>query len=179
MRENWASYRGLNHSRWPGQTRALLNRAGNYEWSNDPEHTSCYHRVVAVAFVVVSILVSFARTATRFPLCSAQLLLREVWRSVTAPRSLFSATFSALPRFFNERRKEFHAWDACTAGAIVQSMENWLCIRLWLTTMAGSLRCIDSWRWWMRWKNNGTKTTMEVCCILPEQRDETTGWKRE
>lgn len=64
MRQNWTSYRGEGRLgskslAGHGDLSAVLNRAGNYEWSNDPEHASCYQPV--------SILVSFARTTRDFP----------------------------------------------------------------------------------------------------------------
>lgn len=70
-----------------GDLSAVLNRAGNYEWSNDPEHASCYQPVV-------SILVSFARTTARFPLCSAQLPVREARRLRSRPPPFVSFFFS-------------------------------------------------------------------------------------
>lgn len=82
MRQNWTSYRGegglgSKSLAGHGDLSAVLNRAGNYEWSNDPEHASCYQPV--------SILVSFARTTARFPLCSAQLPVREARRLRSRP----------------------------------------------------------------------------------------------
>lgn len=58
----------------------------------------------------VSILVSFARTATRFPLCSAQLPLREVRLSVTVSPSLsFFFHPTPIPRLVPPRRERINS----------------------------------------------------------------------
>lgn len=44
MRQNWTWYRGLESKSLAWRLEPVLNRAGNYEWSNDPEHASCHRQ---------------------------------------------------------------------------------------------------------------------------------------
>lgn len=105
MRQNWTSYRDLNQSRWPlgrelSATQSSRKTMNGAAIQNTPAATG------------VSILVSFARTATRFPLCSAQLPLREVRLSVTVSPSLsffFSSHSYSPTRSFEKRTNKFRA----------------------------------------------------------------------